>query len=177
MVLLIALAPGFLTGQVSYTRYWNKWNKPDKQIDMILSKVPIESLDTIFCDDYILKNEYKKDWYVDFYNKQFGKFFSEAINVNFNMFWYVQKNDSIKREIHITQFTFDSSTIEKIKPKIQSIAQKNNNTFIIPALTYFKCVFHNQNVFFICTEPRFVNSETDMKFFDIVTKTFISFDN
>jgi hypothetical protein len=175
-IFLIVLVSGIVSGQVNCTRYWNKWNKPDKQIDSILSKVPIESLDTIFCDDYTINSDYNKDWYVDFYNRQFGKFFSKAINVNFNMFWYIQKNDSIKREIHITQFSFDSLRIEKIKPIIKSISKKFNNVFLVKIWTDYNYVFIKNDLFFICSEERYTHEVADMNFFDIVYKTFASFE-
>jgi hypothetical protein len=170
IILLLYHPPDSLYSQVECTRYWSSQNIPDYNLDLKLKKVPIDDIDTIYCDPYAYHN-FSKDWYIDFFDKNIGPYFSKASNVNFSMFWYINKGDTIKREIHIVQFTLEKKSIESLQSIAQINYQNSFNNFKIPVLTFYSCVIKNINVYFICTETTGIE-EKDLRFFKEVIKAF-----
>ena len=170
IILLLYHLPNSLYSQAECTRYWNSQNIPDYNLGLILKKIPINDIDTIYCDPFAYRN-FKKDWYINFFNEQIGPYFSNASNVNFNMFWYIIKGDTIKREIHIVQFTLDKKPIESLLSFTRTDNQNGIRNFKIPVLTFYSCIIKGLNVYFICTETTGIE-EKDLKFFKRVIKTF-----
>ena len=91
---LALLNIGFLSfcltaaGQVDCVKHWSANKSQIIELDAILSEFEWQPVDTVYCDSFLDNEPFKYTWYIDFYNKQFGNYFSNARNISFAMFHF-----------------------------------------------------------------------------------------
>jgi hypothetical protein len=161
---LFFLSPHINTfGQTSCIKYWSKNQIQNKQLDTIISKLDIGNIDTLYCDSFTVNSPFNHKWYINFYNKQFGKYFSNAKCVNFLMFHFRQETDSLSGEIHITQFDFDNKDMNLIK-KTFGRQSKGFRSYHLEAWTSYKYIVINNSIYFISTESFYLMSKNNSLF-------------
>ena len=157
---LALLNIGFLSfcltaaGQVDCVKHWSANKSQIIELDAILSEFEWQPVDTVYCDSFLDNEPFKYTWYIDFYNKQFGNYFSNARNISFAMFHFRLRNDSVTEEINVTQFVLPQKDADRLKAKY-GVLSREAKTFRIEALIFYKYVIKYNVVYYIATEsPR-----------------------
>lgn len=160
---LYLMSAGQLT---SCIQHWSKNNNHNKQIDSIISRLNFDNSGnpyTVSCDSFTVNSPFNPKWYINFYNNQFGKYFSNATSVNFFMFHFMRKTDSLSGEMHVTQFEFNKKDIGLIKSKFgkQSGGYKN---YQLKSPAAYKYIVKNNSIYFISTNSFFLIQQNNSLF-------------
>jgi hypothetical protein len=151
LLLLVFLISYNIQAQVNCIRHWSKNKIPDTNLDSLLSFIQLKNIDTVYCDSFTVSNKFYPKFYITFFNKQFGNYFSKAGAVNFCMFHLQRKIDSLRGEIHITQFSFANADMSKIRKQFRE-RSKGVKLFKLEALTAYVYVVNRNSIYFIQTE-------------------------
>ena len=159
--------------QNSCVKHWSKDGAQNRQLDTIFSKVSFDNIDSTFCD-YQESNEFASKWQIDFYNKQIGKYFSDAESINFIKFYAKEKDDEYFNEIHIIQFDLPEKDLNKFKNKY-GVKINGYSFFNINVFTLYRYLVKDNSVYFISTESYEKGNPKTAYFFDKIFDFFLSY--
>ncbi len=117
IIIAIYSSPFISLGQIDCVQHWSYNKSQSKALDMLLDSINLHRIDTIYCDSFTLGSAFNHTWYVDFYTKHFGNYFSNPRSVCFAMFHFREKSDSVTSEIHITQFDLTDKQVNAFRKK------------------------------------------------------------
>ena len=161
------------SAQETCIKHWSKDNVHNLQLDSILSKLHFDSQDSVFCDSYTIENPFNYKWYIDFYNKQLGKYFSSAECINFSKYYYREKTDSLFDEIHITQFVLSNDDLRLFRNKYGEIS-KGYKYYNLKVFTLYKYIVLGNCLYFISSESYQPGRKND-SYFDKVFNIFSNY--
>ena len=151
-ILVILFLTSFISaGQINCVQHWSHNKSQIITLDSILASVEMKRLDTFYCDSFAQSRKLNHKWYINFYTKHFGNYFSNPRCVCFAMFHFKEKSDTLINEMHITQFTLSDKQIIAFKKRHRAT---NAKTLIYQteAFTAYKYVVRNNSIYFISTE-------------------------
>jgi hypothetical protein len=169
ILILITLSSLISWGQINCVQHWSHNKSQIVALDGILASISLQRIDTIYCDSFTIKTRLNPKWYIDFYTKHFGDYFSNPRCVCFAMFHFREKSDSIINEMHITQFVLTNKQVNAFKKKYGAIAQKKM-THKIEAYTSYKYIVKEDIIYFVSTETYALAHRKDSFFEDVVTQ-------
>jgi len=152
--IIIALALLFVTNGNSQTKCIQHWSHNKSQIvelDKIFASIKTDNLDTLYCDSLTMASHFNPTWYVNFYNKHFGKYFSNPRNVCFGMLRFRNKGDSITGEVHVTQFVLHPKQAALFKKRYGTVSVKTGR-YPIEMLALYRYVVKGNLIYFVSTE-------------------------
>ncbi len=157
--------------QNSCIKHWTQDSMENHQLDTLFSKISFENIDSTFCK-YEEVNGFDPKWQIDFYNKQIGKYFSDARSINFIKFYSQEKDDKFFNEIHIIQFDLPEKDLKKFKNKY-GIKINGYGFFNINVFTLYRYLVKDNSVYFISTESYEKGNPKTAYFFDKIFQTFL----
>jgi hypothetical protein len=163
----------FACGQTTCIRHWSKNPIQNQQLDSIMAKITIANMDYSYCDTNNITEPFDYKWYINFYNKQVGKYFSNAESVNSGIFYCREKSDSLFDEIRIIQFALPGHDADLFKSKYGE-SLKGYSYFNLKVFTLYKYIVKQNSVYFISTESYQPGRKT-ASFLDRFFKEFVNY--
>jgi hypothetical protein len=170
MTLIIVVLYINCKAQNTCIKHWSLDGSSNYKLDSFYKKLNFSSIDSVVCDEYVNTNPFDHEWFIKYYNKQLGKYFSEAQTVNFTKFYAKEKSDSIFDEIHIIQFDLPQTDLDKFKKKFGTVSE-GYRYYQSKVLCFYKYLVNGNSVFFISTES-YHRGSTKETFFDRIHKEF-----
>jgi hypothetical protein len=170
---LLSLLSLISFAQISCISHWSKDGARNSMLDTIFSKVNFKNIDSVVCE-YKQPNADESNLQISFFNKQIGKYFSNAKAINFIKFYARERGDEYFNEIHILQFDLPEEDLNKFRKKYGTKIN-GYGYFNISVFTLYRYLVKDNSVFFICTESYERGNPKTAYFFDSIFETFVSF--
>ena len=81
-------------------------------LDSILATINKQQFDTFYCDSFTMHTKLNAKWYINFYNKHIGNYFSDPTCIAFSVFYFKNNEESDRNEMNIIQFVLDEKQVK-----------------------------------------------------------------
>ncbi len=167
-ILLTLYFRGFGQSYACNAQHWSATTSTIPDLEKVLAGFKWNNIDTLICDSFMIEGKLNHKWHEDFYNKQFGNYFSKQKHICFAQYYFREKEDSLIQEIHIIKFMLDKKKTGLFKKKYGSIS-RTEKTYRLKVQTFYKFVIEHNDIYFVSTESSKQPGKSDSQFNELFT--------
>ncbi len=164
-VLLNFYSRGFSQVYACSAQHWSATTSTILDLEKVLAGFKWNNIDTLICDPGTDERLDHK-WFQNFYNKQFGNYFSSPKHICLARYSFKEKGDSLTKEIHVIKFMLDKKSADLFKAKYDSIS-KNVGTYRIKVRTFYKFFIERNDIYFVSTKTFDQSGKSNSQFNEI----------